>query len=208
MASRSNMTLLMYCLTNLLPWTIVLTVISVTAGYIINANRIDPLTTDLPKAILLPESGAELTLINKAYSLFQQGEVVFVDARAEEDFIEGHIDGAYSLSYERFDELYDALLDWTGGQPILVYGTVNEFPVADDLAYKLIKSGEETVYLFSTGIEAWREREMPIQSGEDGLLTEDAWGDDDWGDDWENDLDETGSDPAGTDSGSQEVKND
>ncbi len=151
------------------PQALVLIALGTAAGFALNARRTDPLPLDLPGFYLLPESGAEVVFPTRAHELFEQGEHVFVDVRVQEDYLAQHIHGAFSLPLARFDELKPELLSWTAGQPILVYGSQNDFVSADDLARRL-KSAGETVVLLVPGFEAWAARGLPLESGDAGLL--------------------------------------
>lgn len=152
-----------------LPQALILIAVGAAAGFALNARRTDPLPLDLPGFYLLPESGAKVVLPGQARELFDQGDHIFVDARDEGDYLAQHIEGAFSLPLERFDELRTELLTWTAGQPILVYGSQNDFVSADDLARRLKTSGE-TVVLLVPGFEAWSARGLPLESGDAGIL--------------------------------------
>lgn len=156
-----------------LPQMIVLMIIGTAAGFALNRTRLDPLALDTPGLQLLTESGAPTILTGKARELFDEGEYIFIDAREEDAFLRGHIEGALSLPYARFSELYSMLQEWTGGQPLLVYGSASDIVTADDVARRLFDAGEEEVVLLATGYEAWVARDYPMLSGAEGLLEED-----------------------------------
>ena len=86
----------------------------------------------------------------------------------------GHIEGALCLPPGRFTFLYPELQAWSAGQPLLVYGSAREFNLVDDLAGRLLESGEPQVVFLIDGIEAWQARGYPMESGPDGLLEEPA----------------------------------
>lgn len=163
-----------------LPQTIILMVLGTAAGFALNRTRLDPLKLDAPGTQLLTESGAPAILTGKARELFDEGLYIFVDAREEDAFQRGHIQGALCLPYARFSELYPLLREWTGGQPLLVYGSATDIVTADDVARRLFDIGEEEVVLLATGYEAWVARGYPSATGEEGLLVEDDWDDEDW----------------------------
>ena len=175
--------LIAYLIRRVIPQALVLVLLGSLIGIYLNARAVDTLTLDLPGTILLSESGAATVLTGRAAEIYEEGEYIFVDARLEAIFSANHIEGALCLPYEKFDELYPLLADWTGGQPVLVYGSLAEAQIADDLARRLINSGETEVYLFVGGFESWVEAGLPVAEGEDGLLLEDDWGDEDNWDD-------------------------
>lgn len=153
-----------------LPQALALIVLGAAAGFALNTRHVDPLPLDLPGFYLLTESGAEVVFPGRARELFDRGEHIFVDARDEGAYLSSHIEGAYSLPLERFDELLPELLTWTAGQPLIVYGSEQDFVSADDLARRLKTSGEEKVLLLAPGFEAWATRGLPVETGDGGLL--------------------------------------
>ncbi len=165
-----------------LPEALLLVALGAVAGFAYNSARLDPLPVDLPANVLLTESGARVVFPGKARELFEQGEYVFVDARDEDSYVDGHVADAFSLPLERLAELYPLLLDWTGGQPLLVYGNAAEIVVADDLAAGLRDHGEKDVLLLAAGYEGWVARDYPVETGRAGVLDENegAWPDDEW----------------------------
>ena len=150
--------------------TVVILGLGAAGGWLLNTVREEPLPLDLPSAQLLTESGARIVSPGAARRLFEEGDYVFVDARPTVEYLAGHIEGALSLSTSHFDELYHELTLWSGGQPLLVYGSGAEVPVADDLARRLGEAGEEQVVIMTAGFEAWESRSYPIERGADGLL--------------------------------------
>ncbi|MBD3235418.1 MAG: hypothetical protein GF330_01795 [Candidatus Eisenbacteria bacterium] len=158
------------------PWgrwlleTLLILILGSAGGWLLNSLRTEPLPLDIPATQLLTESGARIVTPGAARRLFEEGEYVFVDARPIDDYIESHIEGALSLPTSRFDELYRELTLWSGGQPLLVYGSALEVPVADDLARRLGEAGEEVVVIMTAGFEAWQARGYPVERGAGGLL--------------------------------------
>jgi hypothetical protein len=155
-----------------LPETMLLMAVGTAVGFALNARRADPLPVRMPGFHLLTESHASVIFPVRAREYFDQGTHVFVDARDEEAYIEQHVEGAFSLPIARFNELAPELRMWTAGQPIVVYGSESDFVSADDLARRLITSGEKEVFLLVPGLETWVARGFPLESGSDGILDE------------------------------------
>jgi rhodanese-related sulfurtransferase len=170
--ARPRRSLLTGLLLRAFPQALLLLAVGAAVGFALNARRADPLPVNLPGFLLLTESGAQVVFPMRARELFDQGLHVFVDARREDAYIEQHIEGAFSLPIARFDELAPELRLWTAGQPILVYGSERDFVSADDLARRLIASGEKEVLLLAPGFEAWAARGLPLESGDGGILGE------------------------------------
>lgn len=186
--------LLFYFLSRVIPQVMVLALVGSAVGVFLNSRDVDSLTLDLPGSILLSESGAATVLTGRAANIYDGGDYIFVDARPEAVFAQRHIRDSLCLPYERFDALYPLLEDWTGGQSVLVYGSLREPQIADDLARRLIEAGEVDVYLYVGGIEGWAEAGLPLAQGDEGLLREENWSEEDWDTDSENGDGETGGD--------------
>ena len=171
-------------LTRAVPQALVIIVVGAALGFFLNSTRTDPLPLDLPAAQLLTESGAQVVFLGTAYELFEGVEYIFVDARPQEAFVEAHIPAAFNLPLSEFDLLYRELQGWTASQPLVVYGRASEFNFADDLARRLLESGEQEVLLMAPGFEGWVERGYPTETGEDGLLLapHEDWEDEGWDD--------------------------
>ena len=152
--------------------TLVIVVIGAGAGVALNAFRPDPLPYALPGTVLETESGVRAVFIREAYRLFEAGDYIFVDAREEDEFRAGHIEGALSLPFERFPTLYPELQVWAAGQPLLVYGGSANLIAADELARALREQGEEELLIFAAGFESWRAHGYPVETGETGQLSE------------------------------------
>ncbi len=159
-------------LTGALPQTMLLMILGAAIGFAINTQRTDPLPVDLPGSLLLTESGAPVVFPGRAYDLYKEGRHVFVDARRQHLHVAGHIEGSLSMPLEDFDLLLPELQLWTAGQPILVYGSEKDFVTVDDLARRLIETGEPEVVLLAPGVEAWEARGYPMATGTAGLIGE------------------------------------
>lgn len=150
--------------------TLIIVILGAAGGLILNSVREERLTFELTEAQLLLESGAQIVTPVGARKLFDQGEYIFVDARDTKEYLEGHIEGSFSLPTSQFDELYSELTLWSGGQPLLVYGDAVQVPIVDDLARRLRKVGEEKIAIMPAGFQAWKARGYPVATGGEGLL--------------------------------------
>lgn len=166
-----------------LPQAIVIIIVGAAVGFALNQTRVDPLPIDLPEPLLLTESGARAVFLGEARQLFDEADYIFVDARTKEQFVLEHVEDAFCLPLEEFVPLYHELQVWTAGQPLVVYSSMRDIGLADDLARRLLEAGEEEVLILADGIEGWSERGYPLASGTDGLLDEEY--DDDFGTDYE-----------------------
>jgi rhodanese-related sulfurtransferase len=101
--------------------------------------------------------------------MYQYGAYVFVDARNDERFAEGHIPGALQLDHYHVERYIGKVLEQVPGKlRIVVYCTGgncedSEF-AAMDLVYSGVPASQLAVYL--GGIEEWKARGMPVQGAE------------------------------------------
>ncbi|MDP0499989.1 MAG: rhodanese-like domain-containing protein [Verrucomicrobiota bacterium JB022] len=90
----------------------------------------------------------------------EQRPILWIDARAEPAYLEGHIEGAIWLNEDAWDENLIAVVDaWTPDQVVIVYcdggGCHASQAVAERLMHEL---GIENVYHLEGGYPAWLER--------------------------------------------------
>jgi rhodanese-related sulfurtransferase len=99
---------------------------------------------------------------------YQQGLIVFVDARNKAEFEDGHIPGAYQLDpYHPDKQLPDVLTACQAADRVLVYCTGGDCEDADSMAILLRESGvpDSKLIVFGGGITDWRENHLPIEEG-------------------------------------------
>ena len=93
---------------------------------------------------------------------FYYDEVLFIDARNDISFNEGHITGAISSSH--YNEMVDKIFDNLGfNEPFVVYCDDAECGLSEDLAYQLQAEGFSKIYLFSGGWNQWVTTELPVE---------------------------------------------
>ena len=140
-------------------------------------NRLSPKSIPLvglwKKAHGVPSPGGEHdpTLLNKeitaeeAWRLYRDG-IVFVDARTEEEYREGHIPEAISLPESQGPEGTAALAERLGrGRLVVIYCRSIECDEAHLLARALKEAGMENVVVFAGGIEGWEAAGYPVARG-------------------------------------------
>ncbi len=109
-----------------------------------------------PKAVTLAQ----------ALVLYNQG-VVFLDARDNYFYREGHIKGAVSLPYYQFEEFEHNLKNISKDQPIVTYCDGTDCDLSVTLANKLFKMGYKRVYIFFDGWVEWNNAGYSIVSETD-----------------------------------------
>ena len=99
--------------------------------------------------------------IDVAERLFSDS-VLFIDARAEEYYLEGHIPN--SICNDDFDSLVYQIEDFiTYKNGFVVYCSDDDCGSSEDLAYQLQDQGFTNIYLFKGGWKQWMENNLPIE---------------------------------------------
>ncbi len=89
----------------------------------------------------------------------------FIDARDQWEYSEGHISGAFNIPEFSF-ELHDTILSKFSKDSLLViYCSGDDCDMSKRLADQLLKLGYNNSFVFTKGIEAWLEAELPIEKG-------------------------------------------
>ena len=99
--------------------------------------------------------------IDVAERLFSDS-VLFIDARAEEYYLEGHIPN--SICNDDFNTLViqvEDLVDYNSG--FVVYCSDDDCGSSEDLAYQLQDQGFKNIYLFKGGWKQWTKNNLPIE---------------------------------------------
>ena len=99
--------------------------------------------------------------IDVAERLFSDS-VLFVDARLEEFYLEGHIPN--SICSDDFNSLViqvEDLVDYNSG--FVVYCSDDDCGSSEDLAYQLQDQGFTNIYLFKGGWKQWIENDLPME---------------------------------------------
>ena len=90
--------------------------------------------------------------------IHDDGKAQFVDARANDAFIEGHIKEAISLPVGKFDIMIEHFLNrYLPEQPIVTYCSGRTCEDSHRLAQLLIEFGYEKVSIMIDGFPGWRE---------------------------------------------------
>ena len=99
--------------------------------------------------------------IDVAERLFSDS-ILFIDAREEEYYIEGHIPN--SICNDDFDSLVYQIEDFvTYNNGFVVYCSDDDCGSSEDLAYQLQDQGFTSIYLFKGGWKQWMENDLPME---------------------------------------------
>jgi rhodanese-related sulfurtransferase len=98
----------------------------------------------------------------------EQGSNIFLDARNDSLFEEGHIPGAFHCDHYRFEEYVDDVLPaCRTAEKIIVYCHGEDCEDSILLCYDLMDADVpyERLYVFSGGWTEWKNNQMPIAKG-------------------------------------------
>ena len=99
-----------------------------------------------------------------AKSVFDKGDVLFVDARSQNDYENGHIPGAESLPMGQFEAEIEIFLNrYPPEQPIVTYCSGRTCEDSHDLAQALSDVGFTNVRIFIDGFPGWEAEGYPIE---------------------------------------------
>ncbi len=102
-----------------------------------------------------------------AKRLFDSKKALFIDARPEDHFREGHIRGAKNVYAEQWQTQIPELVQIPREQIIVTYcGGGDECELSHDLAKNLKALGFKTVVVYMGGIKAWTDKKYPIATGQ------------------------------------------
>jgi rhodanese-related sulfurtransferase len=112
----------------------------------------------------LEEESRQSDNVARARETFSSGEVLFVDARSQDDYEDGHIPGAVSLPIGRFDERIESFLKrYPSDQPIVTYCSGRTCEDSHSLARFLLDAGYTDVRIFIDGLPGWQAEGHPVE---------------------------------------------
>jgi rhodanese-related sulfurtransferase len=137
-------------------------------------NSTNGLSAAQSAAAQIEAEGLHVVETGRAAGLFQspgfhQGLVVFVDARDEEHFRQGHIPGAYEFdTYHPEKYLGDVLPVCQAAEQIVVYCHGGDCEDSRFAAKTLHDAGipNEKLFVFVGGITEWQANKLPMERGE------------------------------------------
>ena len=98
---------------------------------------------------------SELVTVDQARTW--AGNVIWVDARPDEEFARDHVPGALSLNEDRWNELLPQFLAvWSPGKKVVVYCSSLSCNASREVARRLHKEAQlSDVFVLEGGWEAW-----------------------------------------------------
>lgn len=146
---------------------IILISISVAIGAnLVRTDRIPFFQDWSAEAIFSGENGeTHIIQLAEAEALFKKNQVVFLDARDEDQFDEGHIQGARNLPWYSVDHYFaDITMDLDPDTLIITYCDGEACPLSHDLAEFLRNMGFSNTKVLINGWSVWKENHLPVQS--------------------------------------------
>tara|TARA_B110000467_G_C18275851_1_gene455315 strand:- start:361 stop:846 length:486 start_codon:yes stop_codon:yes gene_type:complete len=110
---------------------------------------------------LIDDQGIKEVSFEIAQDLFEK-KTLFIDARAKEYYLDGHIPGA--ICFDDFDSLSMKINNRIqNNEFFVVYCSDDDCGSSEDLSYQLLDEGFTNIYLFKGGWKQWTDNSMPIQ---------------------------------------------
>lgn len=111
-----------------------------------------------------PGGGDLLITLEDAEILYFDRQAVFLDARSEEAFGAGHIEGAKNLPWEEFDQFFPEVMAELPLETIIVaYCDGETCNLSKELAFALVAKGYDHVRVLLDGWKQWQESSLPIE---------------------------------------------
>ena len=109
----------------------------------------------------IDDQGIKEVSLKIVKQLFEKN-TLFVDARAEQYYLEGHIPGA--ICSDNFDSLLvDIESKIKDDSFFVVYCSDDDCGSSEELSYQLLDEGFTNIYLFKGGWKQWIENKMPTE---------------------------------------------
>jgi rhodanese-related sulfurtransferase len=102
---------------------------------------------------------------------YEQGLVVFVDARGDQHYQAGHIPGAWQFDHYRMEHyLADVLPACLNADIVVVYCGGGDCEDSEFAAILLRDAGvpAENIHVYTGGMTEWRTKQQPVETGERG----------------------------------------
>jgi rhodanese-related sulfurtransferase len=126
---------------------------------------------DIAEGVITASPGADTTgqpeeidSAARAKYIFDKDLVLFVDARSQNDYDNGHIPGAVSFPVGQFEERIESFLNrYPSEQPIVTYCSGRTCEDSHHLAQFLSDVGFTNVRVFIDGFPGWEAEGYPIE---------------------------------------------
>jgi rhodanese-related sulfurtransferase len=138
-----------------------------------NAAPIDPAQAVLSR---LQQHGLQVVSSNEVTALFQdagyqQGTIIFIDARNDRAYQSGHVPGAWQFDHYHAENFLPTVLPvCMNAQKVVVYCNGGECEDSEFAALTLRDTGVpvQNIYIYAAGITEWKANHLPVETGERG----------------------------------------
>ena len=112
-------------------------------------------------------SGENLAIrLDAAADLFKRQAALFLDARSQSNYAQGHIRGALSLPWQEADRHFMGMIDRLGdASMIIIYCDGERCDLSLELALYLKKMDFDNVRVLVNGWTLWQQAGLPTESG-------------------------------------------
>jgi rhodanese-related sulfurtransferase len=132
------------------------------------ANQISPRGIPLITPPNQPALG-EIIDLNHARALWQNGTVLFLDARQPDDYAAGHIGNALNLPALSFDQHFGEIAPLlTPHSELVLYCDGTECDLSHRLADNLRQLGYTNLHILFNGWTVWNQAGLPVTRGGPG----------------------------------------
>jgi rhodanese-related sulfurtransferase len=139
-------------------------------GLAVNGLRADgiPLVERWQEKVLNEQltGGLPAVSLKQVKEAYKSGAALFVDARDEAFYEEGHIPGAVSLPVQDFEMVFPRLQEQLLAAPrVITYCDGASCEMSVELTERLLFAGLEYVEIFTGGIQQWKAAGQPLVAG-------------------------------------------
>ncbi|MBN1300296.1 MAG: rhodanese-like domain-containing protein [Melioribacteraceae bacterium] len=104
--------------------------------------------------------------LEEAVRIFNNEHAVFIDARDQWDYAEGHIAGAINIPEFSFDYKSPEVISLNKDATYIVYCDGDDCDVSKRLTMQLQRMGFKEVYVYFGGYNEWQDNGYPVESEE------------------------------------------
>ena len=146
-----------------LSWFDFLVIIAVSLLCGITFNLVNPNGINMVP-ISLEEDPISSVSLSMAIAKHKEGKAIFVDARPESFYEQGHIEGAVNVPAAIFDIMYVfELSEVDKAKDIIVYGRTFSSRYDEYIARKLILRSHNNTMILEAGLSAWNKKGYPVE---------------------------------------------
>ncbi len=122
----------------------------------------------LPESYIQQISALKTITVEDSYKDYTEENTVFIDARDNAEYNEGHIKGAINIPYDRFQQYYPQYEKlFTKNKKIITYCHGIGCGLSVDVAKDLIALGYTNVFVMTEGWPGWMNANLPISVGKE-----------------------------------------